>query len=297
MTTTTAQRATWRHREWWIALAVLAAAVAAAISQLSADYQVGVVESIALASANFLAQLGTGLPFGYAFAAGMVAAVNPCGFALLPAYLGVYLGTERPAREWPRRLLRALAVGLVVSSAFVVFFGATGLLVAVTTSGVVRFFPWIGLVVGVVFVATGAATLAGVSPHLGMMDRVSDRAGATAQHGGLIGYAAYGVAYAAGSLGCTLPIFLSVVATGMTTRGPLGALFQFVLFGLGMGTVLSALALTAALLGHGATRRVRRLGAYLQPLGPVVLLLGRRLRCLLLVEQRGNRFQHRLSRG
>ncbi len=28
----------------------------------------------------------------YAFAVGMAAAINPCGFALLPAYLAYYLG-------------------------------------------------------------------------------------------------------------------------------------------------------------------------------------------------------------
>ncbi len=28
------------------------------------------------------------IPLGYAFGAGMVSTVNPCGFAMLPAYLG-----------------------------------------------------------------------------------------------------------------------------------------------------------------------------------------------------------------
>ena len=34
------------------------------------------------------------IPLGYAFGAGMVSAVNPCGFAMLPAYLGLYLGSR-----------------------------------------------------------------------------------------------------------------------------------------------------------------------------------------------------------
>lgn len=252
---------------------VLAAAITAAIAQRSAAYQVGFVESIASASASFLAQIGTGLPFGYAFAAGMVAAVNPCGFALLPAYLGLYLGTERSVQALPHRLLRAAGVGLVVSASFVILFGAAGVLVAATTSGIIRFFPWIGLLVGVVLVAVGAASLAGVSPYLGVINRLGDRVGATARDGGLIGYAGFGVAYAAGSLGCTLPIFLSVVAAGTTSRGPAGALLQFVLYGLGMGSVLAVLALAAALAGQGALRTVRRFGAYLQSVGAIVLLL------------------------
>ena len=53
-------------------------------------------------------------PLGLAFAPGMVATVNPCGFAMLPAYLGYFLGLEgqgqgRPGEREPvarRRLCR-----------------------------------------------------------------------------------------------------------------------------------------------------------------------------------------------
>src|SRR6476661_3146053 len=43
---------------------------------------------------NWVAALAVALPFGYAFGAGMVAAVNPCGFVMLPAYLSLYLGLQ-----------------------------------------------------------------------------------------------------------------------------------------------------------------------------------------------------------
>lgn len=255
------------------ALAVLVIAVAAAIGARSAPAQLGIGESVASASSNFLAQIASGLPFGYAFAAGMVAAVNPCGFALLPGYLGLYLGTEHSAEQLPRRLLRAAGIALVVSASFVVLFGAAGVVVAATSSGIALYFPWIGLAVGVALVAAGASALVGADLHLNLGDRLGDRAGDTARRGGVVGYAAYGVAYAAASLGCTLPIFLSVIAAGMTAGGPARALFQFVLYGLGMGLVLSALTLVAAVVGHGAIRGLRRVGAFLQPLGAVVLLL------------------------
>lgn len=256
-----------------VALAVLVVALAAAVAAGSAPTQLGFGESVASASSNFLAHIASGLPFGYAFAAGMVAAVNPCGFALLPGYLGLYLGTERSAGQLPRRLLRAAGIALVVSASFVVLFGAAGAVVAATSSGIARFFPLIGLAVGVALVAVGGATLAGRGLYLSTVDRLGDRAGDTARQGGVVGYAAYGFAYAAGSLGCTLPIFLSVLAAGMAAGGPARAVLQFVLYGLGMGVVMSALTLVAAVIGHGAIRGVRRVGVYLQPLGAVVLLL------------------------
>jgi cytochrome c-type biogenesis protein len=253
------------------ALAVLIAAFAGAWLERGGG-QLPPGESLASSAAGVLDRLGTWLPFGYSFAAGMVAAVNPCGFALLPAYIGLYL-RERSPEALPRRLLRAVVISLVVSSSFILLFGAAGLVLSVVTSGLVRYLPWIGLIVGAGLVAAGAAMIAGFRPNLIALDRLGDRAGATARGGGITGYAAFGVAYAAGSLGCTLPVFLSVVAAGMTSRGPTGALLQFVLYGLGMGAVLSGLTVTTAVIGHATGRGLRRVGAYIQPMGAVVLLL------------------------
>ena len=46
-------------------------------------------EAISGRSGAFLGSLGVLVPLGFAFAAGLVSCVNPCGFAMLPAYLGL----------------------------------------------------------------------------------------------------------------------------------------------------------------------------------------------------------------
>ena len=55
----------------------------------------GFVESLSGNSSTWLGGIGLGIlaPLGFAFAAGMAAAVNPCGFAMLPAYLALYMGS------------------------------------------------------------------------------------------------------------------------------------------------------------------------------------------------------------
>jgi len=80
---------------------------------------------------------------------------------------------------------------------------------------------------------------------------------------GLTGYAAYGTAYALASLGCTLPVFLGVVGTSLQLHGLAAAIGQFVLFGLGMGTVLAVLTVATAWFGDGLIRRARTLGRYI----------------------------------
>ena len=75
-------------------------------------------------------ELGVGrvidAPLALAFASGMVATVNPCGFAMLPAYLGYFLGLEGQDRDVQASVSRSLGVGLSVSAGFLVVFGLAG---------------------------------------------------------------------------------------------------------------------------------------------------------------------------
>ena len=60
-----------------------------------------------------LANLTRLLPVGFAFAAGMVASVNPCGVLMLPSYALYQVGAGDQGASTARRLLRALLVSLV----------------------------------------------------------------------------------------------------------------------------------------------------------------------------------------
>src|SRR5262249_18337627 len=115
------------------------------------------------------------LPLAYAFSAGMVATVNPCGFAMLPAYVSFQLGTDDPAyaaRPLWWRALRALALGLVVTAGFVLLFAAVGAVVALGGRAVVRLVPWAALAIGVGLVVLGLGVLAGRTPHLAALSRL-----------------------------------------------------------------------------------------------------------------------------
>ncbi len=133
-----------------------------------------------------VASLTTLLPFSWAFAAGMVSSVNPCGFFMLPAYLSYQLGTEEAGYyESPavRRAMKALLLGLVVTSGFIVVMALVG---------------------------------------------------------------------------CTLPIFLLVVGSSPASQGATGSVVQFLSYASGMGFILVAVTIGAALF-RGAVARVLRL--------------------------------------
>jgi len=218
------------------------------------------VDQLVGGPAAALGTAGTLLPFGYAFAAGMLAAVNPCGFALLPAYLGLYLGSGETSGSPGARLRRAVSVAGTMTAAFVLTFGAAGLLLTAVGSALGAALPVAGLLVGLALAAAGAHLLSGGKIYSAAGDRAAARLGSAAHRPGLRGYAAYGLAYAAASLGCALPIFLVVVGVATATRDPVRSAGQFVLYGLGMGLVVTALTVATALLKSAVAGPARRAG-------------------------------------
>ena len=90
------------------------------------------------------------LALGYAFGAGMVAAVNPCGIVLLPALVTYYLGREQ-AGPALGRLGRALLLSIMTTAGFIVLFGGVGLILGAGGRALVDFFPFAGVLIGLIF--------------------------------------------------------------------------------------------------------------------------------------------------
>ncbi len=235
----------------------------------------GGVESLSANSSNFLSDFSTFLPFGFAFGAGMVSSVNPCGFAMLPAYLGMYLGDDDVAQKRPRfdtRLRRAMLVGCVVTIGFVVLFGIVGIAINAGARPLVGFFPWIGLAIGVLLAGIGAYMVSGGAIYNGFVERFSARIG-TAEQRGVKGYFFFGLGYGTASLSCTLPIFLTVVGSTFTASTFFDSSLQFALYGLGMGLVILTLTISMAIFQGALVGKLRTALRYVQPVSSGLLLL------------------------
>jgi len=223
-----------------------------------------------------LSGLAAALPFGLAFGAGMVAAVNPCGFAMLPAYLSLYLGTEEEGfaeRSAASRVLRALAVGCVVSSGFVLLFGVAGVVISAGGTALIGAMPVLGVLVGEALVALGVwMLLAGRGPYAAVLGRLATRLG-DPRKVGIRGFFLFGLAYGAASLGCTLPAFLAVVGSGIAAAGVVPGAVRFLDYGLGMASVLVALTVALAFFKEGVVKWLRGALPYVQTTSAVLLIL------------------------
>lgn len=232
------------------------------------------MEIQALAS-QWLEQMAAYLPLGYAFGAGMVSAVNPCGFAMLPVYLSLYLGVEEQgfySRSIFSRMLRALWVTLVVTSGFGLLFGVVGLLFSAGGAFLSGVMPWLAIVVGIILVLLGFWILMGKHFSLPFLMNFASKIGDPRQLT-LKGFFLFGVAFGATSLSCTLPIFLAILGSSFASGDLVGGLIQFFSYILGMGMILLLLTLGIAFVKEGVVvGTMRRFLPHMQKVSALLII-------------------------
>ena len=103
-----------------------------------------------------MSSLASLVPLGYAFGAGMVAAVNPCGILLLPSAVALYLARGGAAGlSSARRAVKALLVAAMATLGFVTIFAVVGLIIGAGGRALAGAFPLGGFLVGVVLLGLG----------------------------------------------------------------------------------------------------------------------------------------------
>lgn len=212
----------------------------------------------------------------FALLLGAVAAFNPCGFALLPAYItAIVTGSADDRLPRIQALRRAVVFGLAMTAGFVAVFTGFGLLfgaVNVALQGsVLPYLPFLTVTLGIVLIGFGIAMALGhevpglrVRPMTGR----APRANAWSQ-------VLYGVSFALASLSCTIAPFFAVVTQSLDASGPVGAIAPFVIYGAGMGTAVMLVSLVAAFAGAAVGRALRaRTGIILRSGGVIMVLAG-----------------------
>lgn len=206
----------------------------------------------------------------YPFTLGMMAAVNPCGFPLLPAYLEFFVGPAGDDRV-PVRAVRAVVAAACATVGFLVLFGALGLVTQLGWSEVAdrsaSASRYVMAVVGVAMVVLGLISLVRRSIRL-PLPQIGTGSGLRRP----AGLAVFGFSYGVASIGCALPLFIGGVASGFGHRGSFRAVADLLAYGLGMATILGTLALGIAVLGRGAGRHLRAASRWVTMLGGVILV-------------------------
>lgn len=223
-----------------------------------------------------------------AFAAGTLAAVNPCGFALLPAYLTLFVsaggdprddnpggGGTVAGRRGPKLvgtfgpLRRAAVATAAMTLGFVVVFGTFALLVSPFALSVERWLPWATVAIGVALAGVGSWLLAGHQLSV-RTPRLGGRRDPTSSWWAMAGY---GVSFAVASLSCTVGPFLAVTTTAFRDDSIAGVTAVFLAYALGMGAVVGALTLGVALSREALVFRLRSALPYVTRVGGALLIV------------------------
>jgi cytochrome c biogenesis protein CcdA len=203
--------------------------------------------------------------FAYSFMLGVLAAVNPCGFVLLPAYLLYFLGIDSNNQQAPVR--RALVVSAAVSSGFLLVFIIIGTISRLFTQWIELNAKYAGLLIGVALVVMGFAMLAGWKPSFitptiaGQRDR------------SLRAMFVFGIAYAVASIGCTIGFLTTAIFGSIGVHGFASGVISIVLYGAGMALLVSTLTVTLAVAKGGLLRVLRNGLRYMDKLAAGFIVL------------------------
>ncbi|MGL5857517.1 MAG: cytochrome c biogenesis CcdA family protein [Angustibacter sp.] len=217
-----------------------------------------------------------------AVAAGAVATFNPCGFALLPAYLTMLVAapqqTGTPSRAGTDPVWQALRFTSGMTVGFVAVFGTVALLVIPFAGAFQRWLPVLTVTLGVGLLAVGIAMLAGRPLRV---PRWLDVPGALRRSGRIGGaptqtwtsHIGYGVAFATTSLSCTIGPFLAVTSGAVREGAPWAVGATFVAYALGMGSIVGVLSLAVAGARTAVVQRIRRAGLFITRCSAVLVLV------------------------
>ena len=174
----------------------------------------------------------------FSLVAGASSIFSPCGFALYPGFVSYCFSSKMST---PRILF-----GSVLSSvAMIGVFGAIGLIASSVGGLVLANFVILGMVSGVAVILLGLAMLFQLTlPVLRLP-------GSGVSKGGILGLFLYGLTYGIGSVGCSAPVFYSVLSISLVSGGLAGGSLAFAAYGLGQSIPLILAAVLVAQ-GKGA---------------------------------------------
>lgn len=208
-----------------------------------------------------------------ALLAGGVAAFNPCGFALLPAYLGLIArdstgdSVERSAGV--RSLMRGVRFAVGMTVGFVIVFGIAAAIFLPFASAVARTLPYVTIVIGVLLLAVGAWLLSGREIRVRKLPGFSGNAPTTTW----LSQTGYGITFAVASLSCTIGPFLALVSVAAAADALTTSVAAYVAYALGMGSVVLVLAVIVTVTSGTLVTRLRNAAPVINRLSGGLLLL------------------------
>jgi cytochrome c biogenesis protein CcdA len=202
------------------------------------------------------------------FGSGLLAAVNPCGFVLLPTYLMYFLGVSGRPGTQRATVRRALLVSAALSAGFMTIFIIVGGVSRLFTDWLNQNAKYVSLLIGVALVILGIAMLFGYSLPFSTPKLETGKRDQT-----VASMYVFGLAYAIASIGCTIGPFSATVLGTIDTDGFFQGIIAIILYGLAMSLLITTLTVTLALAQGGLLKSLRIGMTYVEIASAVIMIL------------------------
>ena len=193
---------------------------------------------------------------GYSFVAGALAAINPCGIVMLPAYLGLYVynnsGTDSITTS--KKIFNSLSIVLFVGVGFLALFSLSAIAVSLSSELIGDLMPFLSILLSLLILYFGIGELKGEKIFSSKISSISSRIG-NPKDVNPIGFILFGVSYGLASVGCALPIFISVVTKSINSPNSQSIFIDFIFYSLGMISVIAILT-AATFISINSTKKI-----------------------------------------
>lgn len=202
------------------------------------------------------------------FGSGLLAAVNPCGFVLLPTYLMYFLGVSGRPGTQRATVRRALLVSAALSAGFMTIFIIVGGVSRLFTDWLNQNAKYVSLLIGLALVILGIAMLFGYRLPFSTPKLETGKRDQT-----VASMYVFGLAYAIASIGCTIGPFSATVLGTIDTDGFFQGIIAVILYGLAMSLLITTLTVTLALAQGGLLKSLRIGMTYVEIASAIIMIL------------------------
>ncbi|MFQ5452477.1 MAG: cytochrome c biogenesis CcdA family protein [Candidatus Paceibacterota bacterium] len=217
---------------------------------------------------------------GLAATAGLLAFFSPCGYALLPAYVGFFLARQSDAgdansetdKESSKKTTRGsvktgIFFGLSVVLGFVVVLAVAWIIIASVGNIFGNILPQLTFWVGLLLIILGAVFF--FRPL-----KAQIRLPGWLQKGrtGYFGAFLFGVVYIIGGIGCTLPVFIAVL-TQAATLGTAQSLLVFAVFSGTMALLMLVITILLIVARVALFNKLKKILPFIQRAGALLLVI------------------------
>lgn len=201
---------------------------------------------------------------GFAFSAGIVAFFSPCAFPMLPAYISYYL--SRGQKGVKSGIIGGLACGLGA----ILVLNLIGILVSFAgeeIGGLIKeHITVIEIAVSIIIIILGVSMILGKTLSFSLPLKKTE-------HEGYTGLFLYGVLYALAALGCTAPIFISIMLRAFSSFDILNGLLISFVYSLGLTVFLVMVTFILALGKEVLVKKMRKILPYVEKIGGIIIVL------------------------